>query len=105
VRGEIVENDMDLAVRIDGDDFVQEVEELNTPASFVMAADGCAAGKIKGGEERRRPVPFVIVRLAGCRIDVNDETTSYVVSMTYQFYCLGIIDFEFEIPVGLLTLM
>jgi hypothetical protein len=56
VRGEIVEDDMDFALRMGGDDLVHEVEELDAPASLVVTADDFAAGKIEGGEQRRRPV-------------------------------------------------
>jgi hypothetical protein len=65
MRRKIVEDDMDFAFRIGGDDLVHEIEEFDAPASFVMAADDFATRKIEGGEQRRRPMPLIIVRLAG----------------------------------------
>jgi hypothetical protein len=48
-----------------GDDLVHDFEEFDAPPAFVMAPDDLAAFKIERGEERRRPVTFVVVRLAG----------------------------------------
>ncbi len=64
VRRKIVEDDMDFAFRIGGDDLVHEIEEFDAPASFVMAADDFPTRKIEGGEQCRRPMPLIIVRLA-----------------------------------------
>ena len=44
---EIVEHDMDFAIRMIGDDLVHEVEEFDAPPTFVMASDDLAAGKIE----------------------------------------------------------
>lgn len=65
VGREIVENDMDFALRMRGDDMVHEVQELDPPAPLVVPSDDLAAGEIERREERRRAMPFVIVRLAG----------------------------------------
>ena len=56
---------MDFALRMRGDDMVHEVQELDPPAPFVVPSDDLAAGEIERREERRRAMPFVIVRLAG----------------------------------------
>ena len=61
VGGEIVEDNMNFAPRIGGDDLVHEIEELDAPAFLVVTADNRAARKIERGEQRRRPVPFVIM--------------------------------------------
>ena len=37
VGREIVEHDMDFAIRMSGDDLVHEVEEFDAPPAFVMA--------------------------------------------------------------------
>ena len=50
-----------------GDDAVHEVEKLDAPAPLVLAARHLAGGDVEGGEQRRRAVPLVIVRLAGQR--------------------------------------
>ena len=61
VGAEIVEDEVDFALRKSGDDVVHEVEGFGSAASFVMATDDCAARQIERGEPRRRPVAFVIV--------------------------------------------
>ena len=61
VGREIVEHDMDFAIRMIGDDLVHEVEEFDAPPAFVMAPDDLAAFKVERGEQRRRPVAFVVV--------------------------------------------
>ena len=45
---EIVENDMDFALRILGHDGVHEIEELDATPSFVVTADHLAAGDVEG---------------------------------------------------------
>jgi len=64
---EIIKNDMDFATLIGLDDAVHEVEELDAPTAFVLAARDHARGNIKGGKQRRRAVALVVVRLAGER--------------------------------------
>ena len=65
VGGEIVEDDMDFAFRIGGDNRVHEVEEFDAPASLVVTGEDFAAGHVERGEQRCGPVTFVVVRLAG----------------------------------------
>ena len=65
VGGEIVEDDVDLALRIGGDDPVHEIEELDPSAPLIVAADDFSAFDIQRGEQRGGPVTFVVVRLAG----------------------------------------
>src|SRR5208282_4311092 len=45
--GEIVEDDVDFALRMGGDDPVHEIEELDASASFIVAAADCAADDIQ----------------------------------------------------------
>src|ERR1700756_1574822 len=53
VSGQIVENDVDLALRISGDHPVHEVEELDAAASLIVAgADPAAAAAGGGGTAR-----------------------------------------------------
>jgi hypothetical protein len=59
------EHDMDFALRIGGDDPVHEVEKFDAPACLVVVADDFATRHIEGGEQRRRPLAFIVVRLAG----------------------------------------
>src|SRR5664279_3260395 len=47
-----------------GDDMVHEVQKLDAPSPFVVLADDCPAGEIECREERRRSMPFVVVRLS-----------------------------------------
>lgn len=67
VGRKVVEDDVDLAVRVVGHDRVHEVQELDAAASFVVAAGDLAAGDVQGCEQRRRPVPPLVVRLADHR--------------------------------------
>jgi len=63
--GEIIEDDMDFTRWMSGDDMVHEVQKLDAPSPFVVLADDCPAGEIECREERRRSMPFVVVRLPG----------------------------------------
>ena len=65
VGGEIVENHVDFALRIIGDDPVHEIEEFDAPASLVVAADDLAAGDVQRRKQRGRAVPLIVMRLTG----------------------------------------
>src|SRR5436305_12459608 len=67
VRREIVEDHVDFPLRIVRHDLVHEVEKLDASASFVVAAGDLAGGDFQGCEQRCRPVPLVVVRLADQR--------------------------------------
>src|SRR5271163_4874307 len=69
--GEIVEDDMDVAALIGGDDLVHEGEELDAAAAFCVAADDFASGDIERGEEGRGAVPLIIMRLARHRPSIR----------------------------------
>jgi hypothetical protein len=71
VGGEIVEHDVDLALRICGDDPVHEIEEFDAPASLVVAAEDLAAADVQRGEQRGRSMPLVVMRLPGERAPVG----------------------------------
>ena len=62
---EIVENDVDLAIRIRGDEPVHEGEELAAPSARGVPGNDCATGNVEGGEERCRAMPLVLVGKAG----------------------------------------
>src|SRR5271165_6603841 len=70
VGGEIVEDDVDFALRIGGDP-VHEVEELDPSASLVVAADDLAAGDIQRRKQRGGPMTLVVMRLAGHRAPIG----------------------------------
>ena len=55
---------MDMAVPIGGADLVHEIEEFDPPAPLVMTADDLTGRDVERSKERRRAVPFIIVRLA-----------------------------------------
>ena len=61
---QIVEDDMNLAALMLGDDTVHEVEKLDAPAPLALAARDLASGDVESGKKRRHAVPDVIVRLA-----------------------------------------
>ncbi len=67
VGAEVVEHDMDLALRVGGHDLVHEVEELDPPAATIVAGPNLAAGDVEGGEQRRRAMALVVVAAAGER--------------------------------------
>src|SRR5258706_15324749 len=67
----IVENDMDFAAGMCGEDAVHEVEELDPAPPFVMPPRYCAGRHIEGREQRGGPVPFVIVALARQRAPIG----------------------------------
>src|SRR5664279_1333727 len=71
VGGEIVEDDVDFALRVGSDDPVHEVEELDASASLIVAADDLAAGDIQGGKQRGRAMALVVMRLTGHRPPVG----------------------------------
>lgn len=62
---------MDYSLRIRGDEIVHEVEEIDAPASFVMAADNFAARTIEGGEQHSGHMALVIIRLCGHDVTIG----------------------------------
>ena len=61
VGGQIVEDDVKLAVGICRHDAVHEIEKLNAPAPAIGATDHPACGDLQGSEQRRRSTSLVIV--------------------------------------------
>jgi 4-hydroxy-3-methylbut-2-enyl diphosphate reductase IspH len=57
---QIVEDDMNLAALMLGDNTVHEIEKLEAPAPFVLAAHHLASGNVKSGRKRRHAMPDVI---------------------------------------------
>src|SRR5258706_16027863 len=55
---EIVEDDMDLAVPMFGDDPVHEVEELEPAPPFIMPSRDFAARHVEGRKQRGGSVPL-----------------------------------------------
>ena len=68
---EIIEHDVDLAVRVIGHDLVHEVEELDPPPAPIVSCLDLARGNVEGGEEGRRAVPLVVVAVARERAAVR----------------------------------
>ena len=56
---EFIKNNMDFAAFVGFDDAVHQVEELDAPTAFVMAARDHACGNIKGGKQGRRALALV----------------------------------------------
>lgn len=65
VGGEIVEDDMDLAVGMTGRDAVHEVEELATALMLEVGRLDLAGGDVQRGEQGRGAVPLVGMVIAG----------------------------------------
>jgi hypothetical protein len=55
---EIVQDHMDLAASMIGNQAVHEIEELDTPAALIMAGLDQASGNIERGEQGGGPVTF-----------------------------------------------
>ncbi len=68
---EVVEDDMDFLVGIEGDDLIHEGEELDAPAALLVRGGDLAGGDIEGGEEGGGAVPLVIVAMAAERPSVG----------------------------------
>ena len=64
---EIVEDDVDLALRLRGDDAVHEVEEFDPSAALLVGHRDLAGGDLEGGEQGAGAMASVVVRLAGER--------------------------------------
>src|ERR1700757_579634 len=64
VRVEIVEDDMDLASSVLSDNPVHEVEKFKPSSPLVLTPRHLARRNVESGEERRRAMPGVVVRLA-----------------------------------------
>ena len=60
---EIVEDDVQLPIREDGDDVVHEAEEFDTTPPFGVRGHNLAGGHLKRGKQGRSAVPLVIVAL------------------------------------------
>ena len=65
VSVEVVEDDVKLAVRKGCGDAVHEVEKLDTATAFRMRRDDLSGGDFQRRKQRGRPVPLVVVALAG----------------------------------------
>jgi hypothetical protein len=55
---EIVQDHMDLAASMIGNQAVHQIEELDTPAALIMAGLDQASGNIERGEQGGGPVTF-----------------------------------------------
>lgn len=64
VSVEIVEHDMQFAVRIGGHDAVHESQELDAAAALLVGGDDLSSRHLEGGEQRGGAVPGVVVGLA-----------------------------------------
>src|ERR671938_815584 len=62
---EIVEDDVQLAVREGGNQAVHEAEEFDAAAALGMLGNNLACGNLERGEQGRGAVPSVIMALAG----------------------------------------
>src|ERR1700693_1469453 len=61
---EIVEDDVEFAIRKGGNEAVHEVEEFDTATSLRMRRDDPSGGDFKRCEQGRGGVPLVVVALA-----------------------------------------
>jgi hypothetical protein len=68
---EVVEHDVDLAIRVIGHDRVHEVEELDPSPSPVVSRLDLARGNVEGGEECRGAVPLIVVAVSRQRASVG----------------------------------
>src|SRR6516225_7343438 len=61
---EIIQDDVQLAIREGGNDALHEAEELDTAAPLRMRGDNLPGGDLKRSKQGRGAVPLVIVALA-----------------------------------------
>jgi hypothetical protein len=73
---EVVEDVMDLSIRMLGHKAVHEIEEPDAPAAPVMIGPNLAGRDIEYDEQGRGAVPLVVVRLAGERAPVGKLETA-----------------------------
>ena len=64
---QIVENDVQLAVRVLGDEAVHKVQKFDPPTAPVMAAFDQAGGHVEGGKQGGGAVALVVVAEPGQR--------------------------------------
>src|SRR6516164_5773291 len=64
---EIIQHDVKLAVGKGGNDLVHEAKEFDAPAPLFVLAQNLAGRDIESREQGRRPMPLVVVALAGQR--------------------------------------
>jgi len=69
---EIIEDDVQLAVREGGNHAVHEAEELDTAPPLGMLGNNPAAGDFERCKQGRGTVPLVIVALAGQGASVRE---------------------------------
>jgi hypothetical protein len=62
---EVVEDDMDGRVRIEGDDVVHEIEEFDASPALLVHGSNLAGGHLEGGDQGRGAVALVVVAAAG----------------------------------------
>jgi hypothetical protein len=62
---EIIQHDVKLAVRKSCNDLVHEAEEFDAPAPLFVLAQNLAGRDIESREQGPRPMPLVVVALAG----------------------------------------
>jgi hypothetical protein len=88
VRVEIVQNDVDFAARVVGDDAVHEIQELDPPAALVMAGLDHSGGHLQRREQGGRASPLVLMvdsfnqpwagsRAGMCGFSSTDNTTAF----------------------------
>src|SRR4029079_18242295 len=65
MRVEIVEDDVKLAIRVDGNEAVHEGEELDATSPFGMRRDDLTGGDLESCEKDCGAVPIVVMALPG----------------------------------------
>ena len=71
VRVQIVEDDMDVAVGVVGDNAVHEVKKFDAPTAAVVARPDHPGGDVKSGKQHRRAVPLVGMAEPGDRLAIG----------------------------------
>ena len=70
---EIVENNMEFAAGVLGDDAVHEIEEFDAAPTLVLAPGHLAGCNVQSREQSRRAMTLAIMRLPGQRPAVSDN--------------------------------
>ena len=61
VGPQVVDNHVNLLVRIIGNHVIHKIEELSPPAAIVMACVDLSRDNVKCSKQRRDPVAFILM--------------------------------------------
>src|ERR1700677_601101 len=69
---QVVQHDVDVAVRVGGYNLIHEIQKLSPPPAMVMACDDLPGSDVESRKQGRGPVPLVPVAEAIQRLAVGE---------------------------------